>query len=131
MNEGTVERSGVQSRAIEAVTRSLEHTTDDLDAATRAGVIVENLIVNGIIAEPRAIDEVNAAVFDLDVEGGKFLHATILVDDIVEEKISTAIGAGISAAFRAHSQMPASMKIEEVAADARAAALNWLYEGRL
>lgn len=131
MNEGTVQHGSVQGRAIDAVTRSLKHTTDDLDPATRAGVIVENLIANGIIAEPRSIDEVNASVFDLDVEGGKFLHVTVLVDDIVEEKIATAVGVGITEAFKSHSEMPKSMKVEEVAADARAAALNWFYEGRV
>lgn len=95
--------------------------------AVRAQMIVEGLDEAGLLRTPPLVE---AAVYDVEVEGGRFLQLTVLVDDAVEEQITGAITVGIRKAFdRQVVDGTQATFLAELEADARMAAVKWFYEG--
>lgn len=94
--------------------------------AVLAQMIIENLDTAGLLRTPPLVE---ASVYDVEVEGGRFLQLTVLVDDAVEEKVTQAISVGLSEALSRRGMPNEGVYWAEIEADARTAALKWFYEG--
>jgi hypothetical protein len=123
----------VNERAIELVKANVETLHDSTPDAIATAVVLD-LARAGMLVEPPLID---AEIVDVAREGRRSACLTVSVDDVVEQQFTAAISVGIAAAMRKHrnafvraNERAQNAVIEEIAADARGAAIKFFYEGK-